>query len=322
MEKAYEFTIKSENQNMRVDKFVAGKIGELSRTKAQELLDNNKITVNSKPVKSSYKVQKNDRILVKLPSPQEKKILPEDIPLDIIYEDDWLVVINKPAGMLVHPTEREKSGTLVNALKAHCNLANLWEDERPGIVHRLDRDTSGVIVVAKRDSVHEFLTNLFAERKVHKEYIAIVCGIPSIEVGKINASIGRDKNDYTMRTIDNFDEKESITTYKVIEKYNRFALLEIFPKTGRTHQIRLHMSYIGHPVVGDPDYGGGMQRSIKEAPSKKSRDAFIKLSRQALHARMIEFEHPQYAKLVRFFAPIPEDIQQVIDVLSENQELM
>lgn len=320
MGKTYEFKVQPDDENMRIDKFVAEKVDELSRTKAQKLLNEGKITVNGRSVKNSYKIVKDVMVSVNLPSTKEVKVLPEDIPLNIIYEDDWLIVINKPAGMLVHPTHREKSGTLVNALKAHCELADLGGDERPGIVHRLDQDTSGVIVVAKNGLAYEFLTEQFAKRKVHKKYLALVCGVPSIEVGKVNAPIGRDKKDYTMRTISG-QGKDAITIYKVVEKYNRFALLEIQPKTGRTHQIRLHMSYIGHPIAGDPDYGGGRRRLLKEATSREVRAAFMKLTRQALHAQTLGFHQPNTGKHFEFSAPIPDDMQQVIDVLREDAHI-
>lgn len=318
MEKIYEFTVQPEDENIRIDKFVADKVDKLSRTKVQKLLDRNKITVNGRTVKSSYKISKHDKILANLPPTREVQILPEYIPLDIIYEDDWLIVINKPAGMLVHPTEREKSGTLVNALKAYCKLASSGGgEERPGIVHRLDRDTSGVMVVAKKNSAYSSLTKQFAQRKVYKKYLALVCGIPSIETGKIDVPIGRDKKDYTMRTVDVIEGKEAVTIYEVVEKYDRFALVEVQPKTGRTHQIRVHMNYIGHPIVGDQGYGGGKKRSLKEAPSEEVRTAFRKLGRQFLHAKTLGFYHPDTENFVEFSVPIPDDIQQVIDVLDK-----
>lgn len=316
MEENYEFTIPKNDENTRIDKFVAKKIDELSRTKAQKLLAEGRITVNGQTVKNSYRIGNADRVLVNFSPSKSVKILPENISLDLIHEDDWLVVINKPADMLVHPTERERSGTLVNALKAHCELANYGGDERPGIVHRLDRDTSGVMVVAKTDGAYESLTKQFAERQVRKKYLGLVCGVPSVKFGKIDAPIARDEGNYTLRTV-RYQGKKAITTYKIMEKYDRFALLEIHPKTGRTHQVRLHMNYIGHPIVGDSDYGGGRKRSLTEAPSETIREAFIKLPRQALHAKTLEFCHPDTKELVEFSAPIPDDMQHVIDVLRE-----
>lgn len=298
----------------RLDKFLAERLSDVSRSAVQRLVGEGQITVNGEPVKASYKVQTGDRVVVYLPPPEDAELVAQEIPLDIVYEDEHLLVINKPAGMVVHPAPGHPEGTLVNALLAYApELAAGQErpaegDRRPGIVHRLDRDTSGLIVVARSEKVQRTLQRQFAERQVTKAYLALLDGHLQPAWGRIEAPIGRDPNHRQRMTVLP-GGREAITEYHVLEQFahqvgpaaGRYSLVEAEPHTGRTHQIRVHFASINHPVLADPVYG--------------RRRCPLPLQRQFLHARRLAFQHPVARKRVDLEAPLPSDLEQVLALL-------
>jgi 23S rRNA pseudouridine1911/1915/1917 synthase len=293
--------------NIRLDKYLAGWVPELSRSAAQRLVEKGAATVNGEPVKASYKVTPGDSIVVYLPDDAPASTLPEQIPLDIVYEDDALLVIDKPAGMVVHPAPGHSGGTLVNALLAYApELAQLG-DVRPGIVHRLDRQTSGLILVAKSDKARRALQRQFKDREVHKSYLALLDGHLQPSWGQIEAPIGRDpRSRQRMAALPG--GKEAITEYHVLERFAHetgpaagdYTLVDAEPKTGRTHQIRVHFAAIGHPVVGDSVYG---------------RRARLPLDRQFLHAKKLAFRHPITKHRLEVEASLPVDLAEVLTLL-------
>ena len=282
--------VAEDEANLRLDKFICLKLPSFSRVKVQRLIENNLVSVNGKTAKSSYKVVNGDKVEVSDEEVSEVSLEGEDIPLDILYEDDDLFVINKPKGMVVHPSVGHHSGTLVNALLYKSdNLSSINGEVRPGIVHRIDKDTSGLLVVAKNDEAHQALQAQLKSKTMYRKYIAIVYGIMESSKGIIDAPIGRDpKNRQKMAVVK--DGKEAITHFEVIEQYKDFAYIECLLETGRTHQIRVHMDYIGHPVIGDPMYG----------PAK-----VIGSIGQYLHALEIHFVHPTTHKEMVFKTDIP-----------------
>jgi len=314
----HTYTVVGDESDLRLDQFLSLK-ESLSRSFIQKLIKDGLAKVNGKPGKRSYRIKENDEIEIVIPETETHEPLPEQIPLNVIYEDDALFVLNKPAGMVVHPAAGINSGTLVNALLArYPNLAPVGDVQRPGIVHRLDKDTSGVLVVAKTAQAHQNLSAQFKEHLVKKEYLAVVCGIPAKDVGNIIAPIGRSSRNRKKMAVTAVSGREAITNFTVSERYNGFALLSVFPETGRTHQIRVHLTYIGHPVVGDETYGGGRRRAIKEARSPKLKSAIAKLNRHLLHAQTLRFYHPVTEEFVEFAAPIPPEIQNILKVLKRG----
>jgi 23S rRNA pseudouridine1911/1915/1917 synthase len=290
----------------RLDVFLSGKLG-ISRNRIQGLIEEGKILLNAGKVKKNIKIKEGDLIEVTAPLIPEQKINAENIPLDVIYQDDDIIVLNKIAGMIVHPTTKIKSGTLVNALLFHFKvLSDIGGIERSGLVHRLDRDTSGVLVAAKTNPVHTFLSQQFKNREVKKKYIALVHGEVKKEEN-IETFFGRHpRAREKMSTWGGFDTgKKAITEIKIIEKFKDATLLEVHPRTGRTHQIRVHLAYIGHPVLGDKVY---IESSKLKAQSLK-----LTVSRHMLHAQSIRFLHPGTGKYAEFSVPIPEDMQRIID---------
>ncbi|WP_027340316.1 RluA family pseudouridine synthase [Halonatronum saccharophilum] len=303
MVKKRNFIIEELDKNFRIDKFLSKENEDLSRSYLQELIDSDKVKVNSKPVKKSYKLSVGDEVEVNLPKVEELELLAEDIPLDIIYEDNDIVVINKQPNLVVHPAPGHESGTLVNALLYHCdNLSGINGVIRPGIVHRLDKDTSGAIVVAKNDKAHLSLSEQFKERDTKKVYKAIVEGRVKYKKGKIDAAIGRDLRDRKKMAVTNKNSKKAISRFEVLEKYEKHSLVRVTLETGRTHQIRLHMDYMGHPVVGDELYGYSK--------------ATVDVSRQMLHAYILGFYHPSSGEWVEFEAPLLDDMEEMIKRLS------
>ena len=293
------FIVEPEDVGLRIDVFLT-QVGKLpSRSFAQRLLKNGKVTVNSFVIKPSYQVQEGDRIEAEFEEPKPLEIEPEDLPLDILYEDKDLVVVNKPRGMVVHPAVGNSRGTLVNALLTHCNdLSGIGGIIRPGIVHRLDKDTSGALVVAKHDQSHLALAKQLKERTMTRIYIALAHGSLSLAEGTIDAPIGRDPiHRQKMAIIPK--GRPAITYYRVIEELGPYTLLEAKLETGRTHQIRAHLQYLGHPVVGDHVYG-------------RQKEPFT-IKGQALHAAILGFIHPQTGRYMEFNAPLPADLQSVID---------
>ena len=308
----------------RLDRYLVDRVPFLSRTQIQRLIDEEAITVNGRVPKSSTKLRKGDRIVAALPPPPSGAIQPEDIPLDVLYEDDSIIVVNKPAGLIVHPARSHKSGTLVNALAwrfKHVSggeLSKVGEEfARPGVVHRLDKHTSGAIVSAKNDTAHWRLGKQFEMRRTDKRYLALVHGSPEKDVETIDLPLGKHpsiKEKYAVR----FDEtgKPSLTIARVRERYvapggEKYALVELELKTGRTHQIRVHLSYLGMPIVGDDMYGG---KHTTERMLGGEGDAML-LARQALHATTLGFRHPMTEKPMSFTAPVAADIARAISLL-------
>ncbi len=296
----FEFTIQHPGE--RLDKALAAHFADLSRVQIQSLIRDRLVTVNDGFVKASYRLENGDAIHVRVPvAEKEQAPQPETIPLVILYEDDNLAVIDKPAGMVVHPAYGHTSGTLVNAVLAHWpQLATIDGPERAGIVHRLDKETSGVILVAKTSAAQDSLRAQFKDRQVEKRYLALIEGLPDTPEGLIDAPIGRDPNQRKRMAVTR-DGREAVTEYHVLEHYADHSLVEVFPKTGRTHQIRVHMAFIGHPVVGDTVYGRRKQR--------------IKMKRHFLHAAAITFTLPDKGELITVEAPLPVPLQDVLNKL-------
>ena len=288
----------------RIDKYLADLIEEVSRTELKEYFNQGKILVNGKVVKPSYKLETNDVIVVEEIKQDEIDMVKENIPLDIVYEDDDLIVVNKPSGLVVHPAPGHTHGTLVNGLLYHCNqLSNMNGDIRAGIVHRIDKDTSGLLVVCKNNYAHRILAEQLKEKTTTRTYIAIVTGNISHNLGRIEAPIGRDpSNRQKMAVVQN--GKSAVTHFKVLDRYRDFTLLELKLETGRTHQIRVHMAYINHPVVGDPLYG-----------VKKQTTEFG----QYLHAKTLGFIHPRTNEYMEFTSELPEEFIRKIDELPKYQ---
>lgn len=319
----------SNTRGTRLDQFVdaryhavAPSTQQLSRTYIQQLIRDGAVTVNGKISKPGYKLRKGDRIALSPPEPHPlETIPPESISLNILHEDLSLIVINKPAGMLVHPASGIYSGTLVNALLGHCeDLSGIGGIERPGIVHRLDKDTSGVLVAAKTDRAHRTLAAQFEAHTTMRNYVAAVCGIPKPETGTINEQIARSHRDRRKMAVVKTNGRHAITHYRVLEVYEGFSLLQLSLETGRLHQIRVHLSYIGQPVAGDAVYGAGRERALSDAPSVAVRQALKKLNRQALHAETLGFNHPETDERLEFSAPMPSDMRQVVNALRSCNE--
>ncbi len=308
-----DFTIAPGQRPTRLDVYLTQHIENATRAKVQQGIAAGRVTVNSRPAKASRPTQPGDRIAVTLLRPPPTEAQPEDLPLDIVYEDDDLLLVNKAAGMVVHPAYGNPTGTLVNALLHHVRQLSTVNgaDIRPGIVHRLDKDTSGLLVVAKTDIAHARLAAQFARRTTEREYWALVWGVPAPPDGTVETDVGRDPRDRKrMAVVETGTGKTAITGYRTLEPHRRTALLALKLGTGRTHQIRVHMAHLGHPLVGDPTYGGRDARWLTMDPSGAQRSAWARLidglPGQALHARTLGFRHPTTGEPVRFEAPPPE----------------
>lgn len=330
MSKHRIFYVAPDQQGSRLDRFIEAQLIEraetetdapslfpLSRTYIQKLIREDAITVNGKPSKPGYKLRVGDEVSLTLPDPRPlETIEPEPIPLDILHEDAALIVVNKPAGMTVHPAGDVQSGTLVNALLNHCgDLPGIGGVQRPGIVHRLDKDTSGAIVAAKTDRTHRHLSAQFEAHTTTRHYSAVVCGVPPDEVGTINARIIRSPRDRRKMTVTGAGGRHAVTHYHLLERYDRFSYLKLTLETGRIHQIRVHLSHIGHPVAGDHVYGGGYDRAVYDAPSPAVKKALAALNRQALHAHTLGFVHPETEEQLTLFAPMPDDMWWFVEEL-------
>lgn len=287
-------------EKLRIDKYLINEL-QYSRSKIQRMIDSNNILVNNKKVKSSYILHINDEITIDEEYTEEIDIIPENIPLDIYYEDDYLLVVNKPSGMVVHPAAGNYHSTLVNALMYHCNnnLSTLNGEVRPGIVHRIDKDTSGLLLVAKTDEVHANLANQISEKTVTRKYIALVQGIINEDTATIDAPIGRDSNDRKKMTVTDINAKDAITHLRVLERYEKSTLIECILETGRTHQIRVHLNYIGHPIINDPVYGYKRLDDIEFG--------------QMLHAKTIGFIHPITKEYLEFTSNPPKRFEEILD---------
>ncbi|MBN3032967.1 MAG: RluA family pseudouridine synthase [Candidatus Saganbacteria bacterium] len=316
-----EYVISPEQKGRRLDIFLSltAKL-DLSRSQIKKLIEESDITVNGRPAEPSYKVKTDDRIRVAVPPPKEATVKPQEIRLDIVYEDDDIIVVNKPRGMVTHPAPGNHSGTLVNALLSHCgHLASLGAPLRPGIVHRLDKDTSGLIVAAKTDAAYRSLVKQLKERTAEKTYVALVHGVIKQDEGAIEAPIGRHPvNRQKMAVLGNPNieirnskesgqnskkGKEALTTYKVLKRFEKYTLMEVKIKTGRTHQIRVHFNHLGHPLVGDPTYGG-------------QKDEFG-VKGQLLHAEKLKFVHPVTGKALEFEAGLPAEFKKVLQGIGD-----
>lgn len=311
MKNEFEYIITTEEKGERLDHYLALKneIG-LTRSRIHKLIEDGYVEVNKEAPKPSYKIKAEDRILVSVPPPKKLEVRPENIPLDIIYEDSDLIIINKPRGMVVHPAAGNYSGTLVNALLYHCpdikSGSGIGGVLRPGIVHRLDKDTSGLLVVAKNDFTHQSLARQFKAKKISKQYLALVHGRIPQDKGVIEAKVGRHPKHRKKMAIIRSTEtsvkgREAVTHYRVVERFKNYTLVELTLKTGRTHQIRVHMTSLSHSIVGDPVYG--------------HRKEEFEVSGQLLHAAKLGFVHPRTGKYVEFSGKVPEDMEEIINKL-------
>ena len=289
----------------RLDLYIIKRGVSLSRSRIQKLIEEGQIRVNGKPAKASYKVREGDRIEIFIPPPAPLELIPEAVPLDVLYEDESLLVINKPAGMVMHPAPGHDRGTLVHALLHHCRtLPGIGGRERPGIVHRLDKETSGVLVVAKTDGASQGLSKQFKHHTIERRYLALVCGRMAQKKGKIILPIGRDRIDRKKISARTTRPREAETHFAVREHFKIATLLEVYPQTGRTHQIRVHMAHLGHPIVGDKSYGGKAARAFE-----------IDVDRQMLHAERLGFIHPARGERMVFSAPPPPDMRALLETL-------
>ena len=288
----------TQNDFLRIDKFLATELSDFTRTQLQMMIEEEQVLVNDKVVKSNYKLKINDEIVVYIKEPELTDIEPQDIPLDILYEDSDIIVINKKSGMVVHPAVGNYKDTLVNALLFHCkDLSGINGKIRAGIVHRIDKDTSGLLVACKNDLSHKNLSQQFMDHQVNKIYYCLVNGVIPHNVGLIDAPIGRDpQSRQQMAVVEN--GKEARTHFKVLERFEKNTLVEVKLETGRTHQIRVHMKYIGYPLVGDPIYG------VRKVVGDNG---------QFLHAKKLEFYHPRTNKFMSFETPLPEDFEQLLN---------
>lgn len=298
----YEFIVEPEQEGIRIDQFLAQKNADISRSRIQKLIEQGNITVHGKQVKPNYKVRQGDLVRLEIPEPVMLDVRPENIDIEILYEDGDIAVVNKPQGMVVHPAAGNYSGTLVNALMARCSsLSTINGVIRPGIVHRIDKDTSGVLIIAKNDASHHSLAEQIKVHSVKRIYYAIVEGVIKQDSGTVDAPLGRHPVERKKMAVVAKNGRRAVTHYRVIERFKRNTLIEARLETGRTHQIRVHMAYIGHPLVGDPVYGYKKQR--------------FNLKGQALHAKTLGVIHPSTGEYMEFTTPLPEYFQKLVENL-------
>jgi 23S rRNA pseudouridine1911/1915/1917 synthase len=309
------FTYPSDSEPMRLDLYISSQLEGETRAAVQRLIEAGNVLIDGHPARASQKLKGGEQITVEIPEPSEAAPKPESIPLEVLYEDHDLIVINKPAGMVVHPGPGNSSGTLVNALLAHCtDLSGIGGELRPGIVHRLDKGTSGVLVAAKNDRAHQSLSGQFHAHSVKRIYQALVFGNPPEDGGKIEGIIGRHPTERLRQSGKARHGKHSVTRWRVKERYGRITLMELRLETGRTHQIRVHMTEAGFPLLGDPLYpDGGRVNNLADPRLKKM---ITSLGRQALHARTLGFIHPVTAEFMEFSSPLPDDLQALCDYLT------
>lgn len=307
MEEILTFEVEDKEEGTRIDRYLTGVMKDRSRSFVQKLLKDEKVSLTGKTVKASYKVQKGDQIEVLVPEPEELEILPEDIPLDILYEDEDILIVNKPKGMVVHPAAGHYSHTLVNAVLFHCKdqLSGINGVLRPGIVHRIDMDTTGALVICKNDISHQKLAEQLAVHSITRRYRALVHGNLREDKGTVTGAIGRHPTDRKKMAVNEKNGKPAVTHYRVLERFGSFTYIECELETGRTHQIRVHMASIGHPLVGDTVYGP------KKCP-------FRNLQGQTLHAMVLGFVHPGTGKYLEVTAPLPEYFENLLSELSHN----
>jgi 23S rRNA pseudouridine1911/1915/1917 synthase len=309
------FVVSQEEAGARLDAYLSAHVEATSRTRIQQLIEDGDASVGGRARKSSYKLRAGERVEIELVAPPPLDLAPENIPLEIVHEDEDFLVVNKPAGMVVHPAAGVHSGTLANALAFHFQkLSAHGGPLRPGLVHRLDRDTSGLIIVAKTGAAHENLTDQFRARTVFKSYVALVYGRVREETGRIEEPLGRDPRHRTrMATLRG--GRAALSLWRVRRRFERFTLLDVEIKTGRTHQIRVHLTWLKHPVVGDETYGGGRDRNLPEAQLRARIHA---LGRQFLHAEQLGLQHPRTGEPLRFRAPLPANLQAFLDHIEKG----
>ena len=302
----FTYQIGIEDGDERIDKWISNSLQNLSRSYIQKLMKDNMVFVNGKPQKASYRLKVDDEILFQIPEAVEPAILAEDIPLSILYEDSDVLIVDKPKGMVVHPAPGHYSGTLVNAVMFHCkdNLSGINGVMRPGFVHRIDRDTSGSLIFCKNDIAHNKIAAQLKEHSITRKYRAIVHGVLKAEEGTINASIGRDSKDRKKMAVNEQNGKNAVTHYKVLKTYKKYTYIECQLETGRTHQIRVHMASIGHPLLGDEIYGG--------------KSSGYHLDGQTLHAMTLGFKHPSTGAYLEVSAPLPQYFMHLLDILEES----
>lgn len=295
----------AEVNNKRLDTYISTKVEDLTRSMVQKLIRDGKVTINGKIEKESYKVKIDDKISIEIDDPKETSIVPQDIPIDIVYEDNDIIVVNKPKGMVVHPGVGNPDNTLVNAVLAHCkgSLSGIGGEIRPGVVHRIDKDTSGLIILAKNDKAHINMAEEIKKHEVTKIYTALVKGNIVEDEATIDMPIGRDKNDRQKMCVTR-DGKEAVSHIRVIKRYGNYTLVSVKIDTGRTHQIRVHMAKIGHPVVGDEVYSNGKNE--------------FGVHGQMLHSTILEFKHPIIGVMLHLEAPLPDYFQKIINELDER----
>ncbi|MDF2521565.1 MAG: pseudouridine synthase [Clostridia bacterium] len=298
----FNFTIDEENVGLRLDAFLSDSIEGQSRSYIQKLIEQEEVSVNGRSAKSNYKLRDGDHVEICIPDPVPLEVKAEEIDLDIVYEDEDVVVINKPQGMVVHPAHGNYTGTIVNALLSHCdNLSGINGVMRPGIVHRIDKDTSGIIVIAKNNEAHVSLAEQLKEHSITRCYNALTEGRVKTEAGTIETLIGRNPKDRKEMAVVSRNGKRAVTHYKVLERFDSFTLIEARLETGRTHQIRVHMAHMGHPIVGDTVYGYKKQR--------------FETKGQLLHARILGFVHPRTGEYMEFEAPLPDYFENILNKL-------
>ena len=310
------FTAEAEDSKKRLDVYLSEKIADWSRSRLQRLIDEGDVTINQKPAKPSYKLRAGDEIEVELTELPAAKFEPQNIPLDVVFEDEFLAVINKPAGMVIHPGAGVSSGTLANAIAYHFKfqIPDSKFENRIGIVHRLDKDTSGLIVVGKNEATSEALSEQFRKREVYKSYVALIHGSIRENVGKIDAPVGRAKHNRLKMTVTN-NGREALSLWRVRRRFEKFTLLDVEIKTGRTHQIRVHLAYLNHPIVGDDIYNEGRDKTIGNAEIKKSVES---LGRFFLHAEKLSFTHPKTGEKMDFFAPLAAELKDFLEVIERK----
>ena len=302
-----EFLVSSNQNLLRLDVFLSENQEEFSRSRLKKMIEQGHASVNESLAQAKQKLKSGDKVVLNISAPSASGVEPEPIPLKIIYEDEAMLAVNKPAGMVVHPAPGHRKGTLVNALLNYCSdLSGIGGIERPGIVHRLDKDTSGVVLIAKNEIAHRILASQFKNRKIKKTYLALVRGVVKSASGIIDTSIGRHKTNRKKMTATTEHGRQAETRYKVLETLGHFTYIQLFPKTGRTHQIRVHLASIHHPILGDKLYGGIITGS------------YLKMPRQALHAHKIEIEHPINKLPLVFEASLPPDINNYLLAYRQN----
>ncbi|MDH7499695.1 MAG: RluA family pseudouridine synthase [candidate division NC10 bacterium] len=308
-----EYRVSASESGQRLDAYLSSRSG-LSRSQIQRLIREGRVLVGGRPGEKSQRIHSGDRVRLSLPPPTPSELLPEEIPLQILFEDPSLIVLNKEPGMVVHPSPGHSSGTLVHALLHHCpQMKGIGGMGRPGIIHRLDKETSGLLIVAKTEAAHRFLSQQFKSRKVKKEYLALVVGRVAEDQGAVEVAIGRSLRDRKKMGVRTSRGRAALTRYRVLERLSQFTLLRVSPETGRTHQIRVHLAHLGHPILWDPLYGG-KRRSV----GKTEGGLRVEPERQMLHAWRIGFLHPSSEQPLSFEAPLPLDFLRVLEGLQSH----